>query len=671
MAILTLAVIGLVSYWISTLIAGLLANIAKAKKTKLRYLVVFCCPDSNVWYEVQKLVLPIMKALMPASWWDNWLFVTKKDWAYHSGQRPWDMLGECFLVVSPGTIVLYTRNPDAIQRVTSRREAFAKPTYLYKLIARYGDNVVTTEGAVWRMHRRATSIIFTERLVTRAFAEAVRQTQAMVRHWGNNNGNGSNDVVTATVQDPAKDTMTLALNIVGSVGFGMRFPWPSEPPAKDADPKMLQYTTVVPGSKHAMTFPMSLEAVLEHILPLVIVPSWLLRHLPFAWARTASAADAAYKHHMTELLRQRKQELLERASSQSKTDEEKQGIDIIQSLLKSSSGVGSSSDGKGGAGLPLTDTDIIGNAFVLILAGHETSGDVLHFALLYLALYPSAQLALQADLDRIAGVGAAADDGKPRPRPSWDQIVAMLSGMPGAVVNETMRMMPPVAQIPKHASGDQPLTVWAGDARAPVECLVPDGTIVQIVAVSAHRHPRYWPPAPGKSGSDACDTDEWIPERWFRPSIAPTAAVTTTTTTTTDGDQPDDDLAADDNDDGGDDYMGAMAFRPARGAFIPFSDGARSCLGRRMAQVEMVAALATLIGSHTVELAVDDLAAGGDHEVGRMDPARRRELYGRASERAHRLIGEAYSVISLKLQDGARVPIRIVPRGQERFVGVV
>ncbi|EJT76209.1 hypothetical protein GGTG_06131 [Gaeumannomyces tritici R3-111a-1] len=668
MAILMLAVVGLVSYWVVTLIAGLVANIAKAKKTKLPYLVVFCCPDGNVWYEVQKLVLPIMKALMPASWWDNWLFITEKDWAYHSGQRPWDMLGECFFAVSPGTIVMYTRNPDIIQRVMSQREAFTKPTYLYEVIARYGENVVTTEGAVWRMHRRATSVIFTERLVTRAFAEAVRQTQAMVRHWGRSNGDDSNDAVAATVQDPAKDTMTLALNIVGSIGFGMRFPWPGEPPAKDADPKMLQYTTVVPGSKHAMTFPMSLEAVLEHILALVIVPTWLLRRLPFTWARTASAADAAYKHHMQELLRQRKQELLESAESQSRGDAEKQG-DIIQSLLKSSS---SSGDEKGGAGLPLTDTDIIGNAFILILAGHETSGDVLHFALLFLALHPSAQLALQADLDRIAGVGAAtAGDGKPRPRPSWDQVVAMLSGMPGAVVNETMRMMPPVAQIPKHASGDQPLIVWAGDVRAPVQCLVPDGTIVQVVAVSAHRHPRYWPPAPGKSGSDGCDTDEWVPERWFRPSIAPTAATPTPATATTDGDQPGDDDDDNDNEDESDDYMGAIAFRPARGAFIPFSDGARSCLGRRMAQVEMVAALATLIGSHTVELAVDELAAGGDDEVNGMDPGQRRELYGRASERARRIISEAYSVISLKLQDGARVPIRVVPRGKERFVGVV
>lgn len=373
---------------------------------------------------------------------------------------------------------------------------------------------------------------------------------------------------------------------------------------------------------------------------------------------------------MTELLGQRKQELLESSSDGYDNNEEKQGIDIIQSMLKSCRPTVSSrsSNDKRGAGLPLSDAEIIGNAFVLILAGHETSGDVLHFALLHLALNPSAQLALQADLDRIAGVTAAAEDGvkrpRPRPRPSWDQVCAMLSGMPGAVVNETMRFMPPVVQIPKHTSGDQRLVVSAGDAATSVECVVPDGTIVQLVAVSAHRHPRYWPPAPG----GASDADEWIPERWFRPTTAAVATTTTTTTTTT-SDRLDYDTD-DDDDDNNDDYMSAMAFRPTRGAFLPFSDGARSCLGRRMAQVEMVAALATLMGSHSIELAVDDFVADDD-EVGRMSVDQRRELYGRVSERARRVIGEAYSVITLKLQDGARVPVRIVPRGQERFVGVV
>ena len=42
---------------------------------------------------------------------------------------------------------------------------------------------------------------------------------------------------------------------------------------------------------------------------------------------------------------------------------------------------------------------------------------------------------------------------------------------------------------------------------------------------------------------------------------------------------------------------------PAKGAFAPFSEGARSCLGRKFAQVEFVACLVMVMRSWSVELA--------------------------------------------------------------------
>ena len=51
----------------------------------------------------------------------------------------------------------------------------------------------------------------------------------------------------------------------------------------------------------------------------------------------------------------------------------------------------------------LTDDEILGNAFVFILAGHETAANTIHFSLLFLALHPSSQRRLQKDLDKILG----------------------------------------------------------------------------------------------------------------------------------------------------------------------------------------------------------------------------------------------------------------------------
>lgn len=45
--------------------------------------------------------------------------------------------------------------------------------------------------------------------------------------------------------------------------------------------------------------------------------------------------------------------------------------------------------------------------------------------------------------------------------------------------------------------------------------------------------------------------------------------------------------------------------RPVRGAYVPFSDGVRACLGKKFAQVEFVAALAVMVKQYRIELAGD------------------------------------------------------------------
>jgi cytochrome P450 len=43
--------------------------------------------------------------------------------------------------------------------------------------------------------------------------------------------------------------------------------------------------------------------------------------------------------------------------------------------------------------------------------------------------------------------------------------------------------------------------------------------------------------------------------------------------------------------------------RPARGTFLPWSEGFRACLGRRFAEVEMAVMLAVLFSRHRCEVA--------------------------------------------------------------------
>lgn len=86
----------------------------------------------------------------------------------------------------------------------------------------------------------------------------------------------------------------------------------------------------------------------------------------------------------------------------------------------------------------LSDSEILGNAFVFILAGHETAANTLHFSMLYLAMNWASQARLHKDLDEIFG---------DRPVSQWDyerDVPKLFGSMAGAVMNEQLRLIPPV-----------------------------------------------------------------------------------------------------------------------------------------------------------------------------------------------------------------------------------
>lgn len=322
------------------------------------------------------------------------------------------------------------------------------------------------------------------------------------------------------------------------------------------------------------------------------------------------------------------------------------GMDIMRSLVATSyqdaQGQAEATPKSRSTSAKLSDDEIIGNAFIMFLAGHETSANILHFALLELANNPESQRNLQRDIDTILG---GSDPN------TWDydeKVNAMMSSMIGATMNEMLRLMPPVVEVPKMVSPgqDQVITI---DGKKHV---LPGGMYAGVNAASIQRNPRYWPSRPSKISDSPTDVNDWVPERWFRPSLK--------------DDRPIEGGADTDELGGGELDVTAQLFRPARGSFVPFSDGPRSCLGRRIAQIEIIATLAVIFQQYSIENAVDDWAS--DEEVARMTREEKEEVYGRATARSRETIRGATSTITLKLHGGKFVPIRVVRRGQERFV---
>lgn len=285
---------------------------------------------------------------------------------------------------------------------------------------------------------------------------------------------------------------------------------------------------------------------------------------------------------------------------------------------------------------PLQDRDITGNAFIFLVAGHETTSLSILYTCLFLAINQPAQRRLQADIDKIL-------KDKPINQCQYEKYYDQLSNrMVGAVINEQLRLLPPVILLPKVvATGDQTVTV---DGRT---IIVPNHTFIHLPTVSLHRNPRYWPHQASKRTGKFHDLDDYRPERWFVPDETSKKGFKDGNTRSN---------AIPDQ---------AM-YSPPHGSFIPFSEGQRGCLGRRFALVEMTAALTSIFHHYSVELATDEWAA--EEEVKQMTAEEREVLYQKAVKRAwHKLETGASARLTLQLEKGNKIPVRFVRRGEEKF----
>lgn len=86
--------------------------------------------------------------------------------------------------------------------------------------------------------------------------------------------------------------------------------------------------------------------------------------------------------------------------------------------------------------------------------------------------------------------------------------------------------------------------------------------------MALHTHPRYW-------GSDSLD---WRPKRWISTPIGPSQTPDLGTTLNSE-----------------------HLLVPEKGTYFPWSDGPRNCPGKKFAQVEFVAVMATLFRNHRVQ----------------------------------------------------------------------
>jgi cytochrome P450 len=347
--------------------------------------------------------------------------------------------------------------------------------------------------------------------------------------------------------------------------------------------------------------------------------------------REVGKAVMEWGKYMDELYESKKNEVASGHSGE--------GMDLFQAMIR---GSGILDDGKQSE---LQKSDVLGNAFVIMLAGHETTANTIHFSLIFLAMNWQSQKRLQQDVDKVL-------QGKPVSQLNYEEdFPKLFSGMAAAVMNETLRLLQPIINIPKSTAPGRPqMVTMNGEQKT-----IPGGTQISLCA-AIHRNPKYWP-APTEEGSTngQPDVDRFRPERWLGDAKTSDEFV--------DINYDDEELRGPSGED-----TSAHLFRPVKGSYIPFSDGFRSCIGRRFAQVEVLAVLAVIFSQYSVELAVDEFANDSEIEKMPVGSKERKDVWQRAADRADQLLTKSLgSVITLQLR-GNNIPLRLVRRGEEQFV---
>ncbi|OTB08909.1 hypothetical protein M426DRAFT_316209 [Hypoxylon sp. CI-4A] len=209
---------------------------------------------------------------------------------------------------------------------------------------------------------------------------------------------------------------------------------------------------------------------------------------------------------------------------------------LMTSLIRASNEEAKTSSG-------MTESEIYGNMFVFNFAGHDTTAHTLTFAIMFLAANPMVQDWLAEEIYHVFGE---------HPTDEW-KYSDYFPRLPrcNAIMMETVRLYTPVpvakwteTKAQTLQVGDKPITI-------------PPDTMVIPSYAAMHTHPNYWGP----------DPLVWRPSRWIQTRVPSKPEVSSN----------DEELLV-----------------PQRGTFFPWSEGERSCPGKKFSQVEFVAAMTVL-----------------------------------------------------------------------------
>ncbi|PVH97406.1 cytochrome P450 [Periconia macrospinosa] len=445
---------------------------------------------------------------------------------WKAGYEPFEKAGQdsVFLATPKGNI-LWTCDPAIVKQLFTSH-SFQLPVDLLKFYDIWGPTIGSVEGQEWKTHRKVVAYGFSSTPLPVVWQRTIHQTKTLVERWARDD---------YLVKSPRIWMSRVALHVIAGVFFNTEMNWKdTEEGGSDSQDKEYQ-----------SSLPNSILTIMLRLGVLFMTPTWLLGRLPFKATRETSQAFNDFTNYMLSIRSRVLENLDEVSSKRNKT--------MLESIV-----VAGNMDPTDPESKPLSKESVLGNIFFTMMAGHETVGNTLGFAILLLAIYPEIQTKVQQELDDVIGS---------RPKETWSletDYTALQKGFLGAVINETLRLYHPVQFVPRTSIAETTLYDSAGKSH-----VVPPNTLFCVNYAAAFSNPATWTKVSVTADrraelqhSRAIDFD---PQRWLKPAETSDVPI-----------------------------------------HWPFGQGGRICPGKPMAQVEMIGVLTTLLKEYSIELVIPD-----------------------------------------------------------------
>ena len=477
-----LTIVGtLVLLYCSSLVYSIIRNLLRAKKAGFPYVIIPWDQNHFIWMVISVPLRPWLIKTLP-KWVYDRLGLTIYGFEFHEKLRPFEQYAapqgndKSYAIVTTGKFEISTRDPEIVAEVLRRPRDFMQVDITDLFMARFGHNVLTSNGDNWSRHRKIVAGVLNERVSKTVFNESIHQTEGMLDEVL-----GSGDVgETSRIFDMMKK---ITINVLSGAGMGTNIAWTDKEKAK-------------PGFK--MTYIEAVKHVVNGVTGPIILPQWFLSHYPsflpgYETLKSLSYAVVEFPIHTRDLLDQERQRTLA-GDGQTRSN-------IMSQLLQASE----QGEGEKKGFKALSEDEMLGNLFIFTIAGFDTTANTLSYALVILSRYPSWQEWIFEEIDSIMPTDPSTDLDYTALFPRTMRIQAFMF--------EVLRLFAPLIHIAKETKVPQTITTSRGAFHFPAY------TTVYLNTVGVHIDPDVWRNlnlAPNEARSE---TDELVfrPTRWLNP----------------------------------------------------------------------------------------------------------------------------------------------------------